>query len=861
MARHRLPSPEILEDRTAPAIYGQPWPMPTHLTVSFAPDGTAIGAQVSDLFKTLNATQPTASWQQTILEAVQAWASEANLNVGLVSDGGQPFGTPALSQGDTRFGDIRIGGDAMGQDSAAISFPPDPYFAGFWSGDIILNDSVMANASPSDLYAIMLHEFGHSFALPDSADLTSVMYEQPAAPVSQLGRSDVSAIQALYGSPDSSLKGHNSVATALPIPTPQSFDGSTPIVAYGEIDSTQTLVVYSFTPPSKVRGVTVQLVTGGLSLLDPLVSVVDASGKLLGSASSTGVGGGAVTIPLAAASPSSTYYVEVQAATPGPFDSGRFGLGVSFHNGEQDEDEVSASQLDSVLRGPYETLTADQIAQLFGESEGNSAGGQVPGNSLATAVALTTTPGFAPNTRFEALTDMSQLPTQGYYSFQAPVATGNEPLVCTAGLDMSSTQRNRGQIDLLDASGNVVPSVVLMQAGGVETIQAPGLSPGATYFLRITTSRGDDSAGGGDSQGGGQAVLVADFLQGPNIASTLESNTLTATSPQSASTLFIARSQYFQAQLTASATTPAEGDAVQLTILDQNGNVVLDITARAGKTAVVGEVMLTPGPYTIRFSAQWGEDDSSPAMTYVVQGRPLSDPIGVIVHNPTYNPIYASPTQSAFSFSYPDGSHSTIPYLWRSAVVLFPDGTSASVPQDFQARGSSLSWGAPAHVLPNDHITSYDVTITDSNGNTYAFRVKSPSTSLALSGPLAPGAYTATVYAVDSQGFAGAVSAPVSFTVAPAGGAPGGASGVVANSGASRAPAAPVASPPGANQPTPPTPSRPAASATSNTASTTRTDAVTAGSKHTGHRHAGSSRLAARPRYRSAGRVVHRRIA
>ena len=68
--------------------------MPTHLTVSFAPDGTAIGGQVSDLFKTLNAMQPTASWQQTILEAVQAWTSQANLNVGLVSDGGAPFGTP-----------------------------------------------------------------------------------------------------------------------------------------------------------------------------------------------------------------------------------------------------------------------------------------------------------------------------------------------------------------------------------------------------------------------------------------------------------------------------------------------------------------------------------------------------------------------------------------------------------------------------------------------------------------------------------------------------------------------------------------------------------------------------------------------
>jgi hypothetical protein len=829
---------EILEDRTAPAIYGQAWPMPTHLTVSFAPDGTAIGAQVSDLFKALNATQPTAAWQQTILEAVQAWTSQADVNVGLVSDGGEPFGTPALSQGNTRFGDIRIGALAMGQDSAAISFPPDPYFAGFWSGDIILNDSVMANASPSELYAIMLHELGHSLSLPDSTDASSVMYEQPAAPAGQLGASDVSAIQALYGPSDSSLKDHNSLATALPIPTSKSFGGSTPIVAYGDINSTQTLVAYSFTPPSNAPGGTVRLVTAGLSLLDPLVSVVDASGKLMGSASSMDVGGGAVTIPLARTSPGSTYYVEVQAATPGPFDSGRFGLAVSFRNDE----EVSTSQVDSVLRGPYESLTADQIAQLFGESEGVSAGGQVPGNSLATAVVLTTTSGFSPDTSFQAVFGMGQLPTQSYFRFQAPAATGSEPLVFTAGLDMSSSQSHGGQIDLLDDSGNVVRSVVLMQSGGVETIQATGLTPGATYFLQISKSPGDDSLGGDDSQGGGQAVLVADFLQGPNIDPTLESNTLSATSPQASSMLFVARSQFFQFQLTASTITPDEGAGVEMTILDQNGIVVLTITARAGGRAVVGYALLTPGPFTIKFSAVSGEDDSPPGLAYLVQARPLSDPIGVIVHNPTHKPIYLSPSQPWGPYLYPDGSHSTIPYLWRADIVLFPDGTAASVPQDFNASGSSLSWSPPAILLPNDPIAAYDVTVTDSDGNSYAFSVKSPSTSLDLSGPLAPGAYTATVYAVDSQGFAGAVGAPVSFTIAPAGGASGGASGVVAN------------------QPTAPTPSLSAAPTTTSTASTTKTHAAPAGSKHAGHRHVGSSRLAAQPRHRFANRVAHRRI-
>jgi hypothetical protein len=840
MERRRRPSLEILEERTAPAIFGQPWATPTHLTLSFVPDGTPIGGQVSDLFKTLSATQPTASWQQTILEAVQAWASHANLNVGLMSDSGAPLGTPALSQGNTRFGNIRIGAEAMGQDSSAISFPPDAYFAGFWSGDIVLNDSLMANASPSELYAIMLHELGHSFALPDSTEPTSVMYEQPALPVSQLSPSDVTAIQALYGPPDSSLSGHNNLATALPIPTPQPFDGSTPIVAYGDLSSAEPSVVYSFTPPSNVQGgVTVRLVTAGLSLLDPIVSVVDASGTLLGSASSTDLGGGAVTIQLPAVSPGSTYYAEVQAATPGPFATGRFGMAVSFHH----DDEVSASQIDSVLRGPYESLTADQIAQLFSESEGGSAGSQVPGNSLATAVALATTPGFAPNTHFEAIADVGQLPTQGYYRFQAPAATGINPLVLTAGLDMSLSEGSGGQLDLLNASGNIVPSDVLMQASGVETIQATGLTPGAIYFLRISKSSADDS------EGGGQAVLVADFLEGSNIDQTLETNTLTAASPQANSMLFVARSEFFQIQLTASTVTPREGSAVQMTILDQNGNVVLDITARAGEAAVVGGVLLTPGPYTIKFSAQWGEDDSSPALTYLVQGSDLSDPIGVVVHNPTYKPIYVAPIQSPIPYWYPGGSQSTISYLWRPGLILFADGTAASAPQNFQAGGSSLSWGAPAHLLLNDHVASYDVTITDSSGNTDPFVVNSPSTSLDLSRLLAPGAYTATVYAVDSQGFAGAISAPVSFTIAPA--------GVNAGGGNPRAPSNPAPGSPIVSAPT----NVSSTPTTKSAKSTTRTHSTTAGSRHAGHRHAGLIRYASRPRHHAAGRLVHRSTA
>ncbi len=655
MARRRRPSLETLEDRTAPAVFGQPWAMPTQITLSFAPDGTAIGGHVSDLFQTLDATQPTASWQQTILEAVQAWTSQANLSVGVVSDGGQPFGTAGAMQGDPRFGDIRIGAEPMGQDSSAISFPPDPYFAGTWAGDIILNDSVVANASPSDLYAIMLHESGHALGLPDSSDPNSAMSAQPAQPVTQLDPSDVSAIQALYGPPDSSLSGNKSPATAAPIPTPQWFNGSTPIVAYGGINNNQSTVVYSFSPPVNDQGgVTVRLVTAGLSLLDPLVSVFDASGNPLGSATSTDIGGGAVSIPLASATPGSTYDVEVGAATPGQFDSGRFGLAVEFNN-----NEVSGSQVDSVLRGPYESLGADQIAHLFRDSEDYSAGGQVPGSQLATAVSLATTPGFAPDTRFQAVANMSDMPEQGYYSLQAPAATGTGPLVLTAGFNTPGSGENGGHLDLLDASGNVVPSAVLMRSGGVDTIRATGLIPGATYFLRVSTS--------GDDSGGGNTILVADFLQTPDIQTTFASHTLSTANPQTTNTLYVARTQVFQFQLSASTAQSGDDGAVSMTILDQGGNPVLSITAGAGRSATVASVLLPPGQYTVEFSALGGDDDnSSTGLTYSLQGSVMSDPIGVIVHNPTYKPIYVGPPQSKYSYLYPDGTLTNIAFLWLS---------------------------------------------------------------------------------------------------------------------------------------------------------------------------------------------------
>src|SRR5262245_38932660 len=99
---------EQLEDRLTPA-FGTPWYDGTSLTMSFVPDGTDISGKASNLSALLGATLTQPQWQREILRAYQTWAVRANLNIGLVADGGQALGVSGASQADVRFGDIRIG--------------------------------------------------------------------------------------------------------------------------------------------------------------------------------------------------------------------------------------------------------------------------------------------------------------------------------------------------------------------------------------------------------------------------------------------------------------------------------------------------------------------------------------------------------------------------------------------------------------------------------------------------------------------------------------------------------------------------------------------------------------------------------
>jgi predicted Zn-dependent protease len=152
------------------ALTGYSWTN-TDVSASFLPDGTASEGYASNLFAKLDSIAPTSVWQREFARALQTWANVSPINFHFVSDDGSPTAESGLPQGDSRFGDIRLGAHPLGSNYVAYA-----YFPGNWStksGDITINPNKSFKIGAAiDLYSTLLHETGHSLGLNHSVSCT-----------------------------------------------------------------------------------------------------------------------------------------------------------------------------------------------------------------------------------------------------------------------------------------------------------------------------------------------------------------------------------------------------------------------------------------------------------------------------------------------------------------------------------------------------------------------------------------------------------------------------------------------------------------------------------------------------------------
>ncbi len=624
---------EPLESRVVLATFGVPWHDPSHLSLSFAPDGTSIAGHASALFAALDAQQPTEEWQRTILIAFQSWAEHANLNFGWREDSGHAFGSAGFTQGDPRFGDIRIGAQAMRPEALAIAVPPDPTLSGTLSGDVLLNSEYLFDGDPYSLLAVMLHEAGHSLGLANSDNADAVMFSRYSETRTTLSSEDIARIQALYGKRAADTYegtlGNNTRGRASSFRLPAGYKGETPLVAFGDITKRGDVDFFAFRAPDDGdddkfdRDVTIRLQTEGSSLLAPKVAVFDQYGRRLASQSSTSLTGDTLQIRLTGTSSQQRYFVRVEGATPDAFGVGRYGLSVRFDKTSGTPDAI----IDQLLRGPFETLEPDAIDAFF-RANGDTLISPEEGtnDSIGAAALPAASRGYAAGTRFEAVASLSKKEDFDFYRLTAPAGDSR---VLTANVWTAAQNGFQPKVSVVDSSGNEVAAEVLVQGNGTSTVQVRDTVPGRKYFLKVELAPQA-------TQDKGNYHLSAHFGARATPLTTFAESTLGHQDRSDSYQLYIAQPQLMSFVLSAGREDP--GASVRMAIIGAAGTVV-SLESRSGESASQ-TVLLVPGAYTVRMEV---DNPNAAAISYSLRGNSESDPIGPVVADVTLTPAYTLP--------------------------------------------------------------------------------------------------------------------------------------------------------------------------------------------------------------------------
>ncbi len=181
---------------------GGQWTFGNRITYSFAPDGTSIGGVPSAWYQSMsNRGFSPQTWKTEFRKAAAVWEDVANINLVEVPDNGAAFGVSGNQQGDSRFGDIRIGGSPQSSNVLGLSFLSPPYNGGTLAGDIVMNTNQLWQINSAyDIETVAIHEIGHALGLDHSAIASAVMYASYNYDSKQtLTTDDISGIQAIYG--------------------------------------------------------------------------------------------------------------------------------------------------------------------------------------------------------------------------------------------------------------------------------------------------------------------------------------------------------------------------------------------------------------------------------------------------------------------------------------------------------------------------------------------------------------------------------------------------------------------------------------------------------------------------------------
>lgn len=654
---------EPLEDRSLPTTFGVPWADPEHLTFSFVADGTQTPLGTSSLSQVLNAAGTSAAWKAEVLRAFQTWAASANINIGLVADGGQALGAVGAVQGDARFGDIRVAAAGLSPELLA-SASPFSFTGSTLSGDVVLNASApfgIGRGSAFDVYSVLLHEAGHTLGLDHDHDDEASAIHEAYQYQTGLSATDIAHLQALYGArrPDAydAAASNDTAATATALPR----SSGTQLLAGGDLTTMADVDYYKFTAPaltSMVSGVTVRLKASGMSLLTASVTVYDAAGRVVASGASTDPLDNDLTLTFRPGLFGGNYTIKVEGARGDVFDVGAYTLAV---------DTLSVA-------GVLTPVTTALAAVADGHTD----------DVLKSALKLDKKE--SGDARFDAvyrgvIEDATDVDTYRIGTKKFAAGTAVTLNVMVWGLDSTPVD---ARVKVYDANGNAVAFQVLANDRGLFSVQVLNATAGKDYFVQVMAREGA-------AKTTGSYVFAADFnTLTPLVFDNVASGSVAANAPAAADTVTVGKAGLFQFALAAQG--DHAGDAVTMTVYDEDGNAVLSLTAVAGRAPVTASRYLTAGAYTVRYT---GAKGNAAPVGYGLFMLQLSEGVGPYATSTASKPSSTAPS----SGSTPPAS-STPP----SSGSTPPSNTSSPPPQE---ESPSYSYSGSSSAKPSGYYYTY----------------------------------------------------------------------------------------------------------------------------------------------------------
>ncbi len=651
------------------------WNDTSQLSVSFAPDGTDIGGEPSALFEAFNQVATPREWKETILRAFQTWAMHTTINLGVVNDGGQPFGIAGPRTEDPRFGDIRIGARPLVGDVMALGVSQNAIVAGTWAGDVIF-DSEEKFESLDEIFAVALHEAGHVFGVSHSDDAKSPMHSHAEPTVSELTPADIEAVRDRHGSRIDDIhegpRNNNTLrtATSLRHPTPDGVASLPPVLIYGDLTTVDDIDYYAMTDFDRQGPVTVRLQSSEISLLAPRLRVVTGRGVEVGRSSSARPGS-TLFVRIDEFDPDERYFIEVDAARNDLFAVGDYSLLVSFDAVPQ----IDQERVDVVTTGRIRELDQEQLQRLLSNEASllnidlNEDDTQEMANTLGSRR------GFQADEHFATVASISNDRDIDYYRFVTPKNDAQKEVIIGLSLRSLRAADLIPQAKIFNTRNQEIDSEILVHGNGEFVLQAR-LRPGQHYFVRVEADDAQSPFRLGNYRL--NLSVIDDWVEMEQFMA----GQVGGDEPLAAHRLLVERPQLLHVAMDVGARPAANvGDQVVIArFQDSDGEILSQLSAPINATRTSHGLFMSPGEYFVRvFTTRLGDDQSRP-VAFQLRGTTFADPFGVDPPDPTEDPIFQCPGQEDL-YCYPGGIISEEPFLWDEFLETLPEVPDLELPE------------------------------------------------------------------------------------------------------------------------------------------------------------------------------------